>query len=308
MSCPPKYAEFLSHLFPDEECRIFVLNYLHLMLTTRNGNNTALTMVGAKGIGKGIFVEMVAALVGVENFRKAHRNFWSSNFNAILKNCQVVYIDEQPINTPDKLDKFKDYCNNYHNIEKKGIDAVNQIETYFQMFVSVNREVDLKVEQDDRRMSIPEMTSTRLLDVWTEEEVDDFVNSFKDVKVIGQFGRYILEECKTGQYTTESYWHDRKYRKLVRVSLWEWQKFILDTVLDKKDDFYNLDKLKLEYKQIRSSSQSNINRDLVSDFLNNYLHEGERLGRITRDEDKRWGITPSPSFMPEKESFREIGL
>jgi hypothetical protein len=55
--------------------------------------------------------------------------------------------------------------------------------------------------------------------------------------------------------------------------------------------------MKMMYKDVRSSSKSNISRDTLGDFLNSYQHEGNYLGEIVR-EDKKWGIKPNEEFMP----------
>lgn len=303
MTCPGIFKEFLDHLYPNKDAQAYVLNYMHLALTTRNGNNTALCLVGKKGTGKGLFVDLFKELVGPHNFNKAHRGFFDSGFNRILLNKQLIHIDEQPINTAERIDRFKDYCNNEHNIEKKGVDADRTVETFFQFIVTVNRDVDIKVDQDDRRFSIVDITHIPLRKErggpWNDAKIERFVQAIHDVKQLRAFGNFILDECRDERWGTEDAYMGSKFNRLVEVSLWEWQKFVLDIILRKSDTFYNLDRIKLMYKEVRTSTRSSISRDLTADFLNNYRHEGHVLGTVGRDEDKKWGIIPGKSFRPK---------
>ena len=67
---PAVIDSFMSHLFPDHDCREFVYDWLHHALTKRC--ETYLVLNGAKGIGKGIFTDYICkVLIGKENHKQA---------------------------------------------------------------------------------------------------------------------------------------------------------------------------------------------------------------------------------------------
>jgi hypothetical protein len=290
-----EFQEFMEHLIPIPECRAYVLNWIRNAILNRNG--TYLVLNGAKGIGKNVFTDLVKQLVGPRNYGRAPRSFLDSHFNSVLDNKRIILIDEQAINTPDKLDVLKDYINPFQNIEKKGQDAKEMVETFNSFIISNNREVDIKIESDDRRFSVIDLTIKRLLDLWREEKIDAFTKRFEDQQYLGAIGNYILNECEAN-FGIEEAWKGPKFRRLVETSLWEWQKYVLDTILSKKRTHYPIDTIKRRYNELRSSRKSSINRDLIKDFLSNYRHEGKLLGEVGRRDDK-WAIIPSPSYNPE---------
>ena len=295
--CPLRILRFLNHLFPKEECRDFFLNWLRNAILSRNNTNLVLNSV--KGTGKNILVEDgIFNLFGSTNCGKAHRAFLTSNFNSVLLNKRIILLDEQRIDTPDKQDKIKDYSNPQQNVERKGKDADSTVETFHSFILLNNRETDIKLEQDDRRYSVMDMAEVRLDSVMSESEIRKLIADFRDPVKIHSFGNWILHHCEDDRWSTESAYKGDKFKRLIEVSLWEWQTFVLEAIISRKEDQYDLELLKSRYKRVRSGPKSSIIKDLVMDFLKNYKHEGKDLGSIEKVDDM-WVIIPSKHYLPD---------
>jgi len=300
---PEIISDFMEHLFPNANAIEFVYQYLHNMVTLRNGNNTALILAGAKGTGKTTFTNLMKALVGHSNATKVHRAFFKSNFNAIIARKQVLIGEEIALDTPEKIDKIKDYCNNSQTIEKKGYDARANEETFFQMVFCVNRNTDVKVDQDERRMSIPELTATNLRDVWEEEyihELTQLINNEKSDE-LAAFGNWLIEYEPSEKWDAETPYKGERFDELVVSSLWEWQKFIRDVILSKAFNEYKLLDLQTRYQREGTSKSSKISREAVKMFLNEYKQDGGKLGKVKRNDEKEWVIIPDDRYMPDED-------
>lgn len=299
---PKIISDFMVHLFPNSNAREFIYSYLHNMLFYRNGNNTALILAGAKGTGKTTLTRMMKALVGLPNATKVHRGFFKTDFNVIIARKQVLIGEEIALDTPEKIDKIKDYCNKDQTVEKKGLDVHGDQETFFQMVFCVNRNSDVKVDQDERRLSIPEITHLNLRDVWDEERIDEINSMIANPKdnEIAAFGNWLLEY--DAKWDVETPYKGERFEELVINSLWEWQKFVRDTILSCSENEYKLLDLQTRYQREGSSRSSRISREAVRVFLREHLHNGKKLGMIGRNMDREWVIIPAPEFRPTEET------
>jgi len=284
---PDNIIKFLEHLFPHEESRIYAYNWVRNAILNRCG--TYLVLNAAKGIGKNIFVDMLKELVGSSNYGKAHRKFFESGFNSILKDKRLILIDEHAINTDAKIDLLKDYINPEQNLELKGVDADKAIETFNSFVICNNRATDLKVEQDDRRFSVIETTDVKLLEIMTEEEITKLIKSFKDLEVINKIGNFFLANDHSETWGNETAYKGERFNYLVRVSLWEWQKHVVDTVLEGNTGFHLFKTMKRQYDA--ANPKSKLNKDKVIDFLQNYRDEKGLIGTWEKQENE-WGIVP----------------
>jgi len=302
--CPELIEKFLDHLFPNKQCKRYLLNWIrNSILEERNG--TYLVLNAAKGVGKNLFVDIIKELVGERNFSKVNRGFFDSQFNSLLEDKRLILIDEQAINTPERIDRVKDYINPEQNIEKKGVDANSVTITYNSFIICNNRETDIKLDHDDRRFSVMEMTNVPLKKVFSLEDIValDKIKEYPDM--IAEFGHWILKECKAPEYDIETPWKGERFSHLVEVSLWEWQKFILDKVLSREETEYDFKILQMEYKKYRTSTKSSFSRDRLKSFLDEYIYEGGPLGKLEK-EGKEYILIPDKRFLPETDEEENI--
>jgi hypothetical protein len=275
---PTIIGEFLSHLFPNIEVRLFVCAWLKNALLYRS--ETILVLNGAKGAGKGLFVELCRSLVGKENFGKAKDSLLTKDWNAVLEDKRLIFMDELKINKA-AYNRLKDVVNEDHNIEKKGKDANNLTKTFNSFIVNNNDIPDVYVEHDDRRFSCVEITDKPLKDVYSPNQIKELVAVFTDDTIIREFGNWLIQyEHKV--YKDPFYmWKGEKFHSLVFSSLYGWQQFIVEKLLD-------VDYVELPISVIRMDAEDSGHKfpsstTKIGNFLQNYYHRGEsRLGRLKK--------------------------
>jgi len=286
--CPEVIAKVLEHLFPDEECRKFVLNWLHNMLMNRN--ETYLILNGAKGCGKGVFTAMAEALVGPEHSAKAPTGLLDSTFNGVLLNKRLIVFDEHIINTEDRIAKLKEYANPNLNVEFKNKNALKSMRTHNSYLITNNSVTDMKVEHDDRRYSVADMTENRLEDAVPSEDIQQLmVDLVEDIDLQVNWGNYIINHGKSDKYDQFSDWRGARYHRLVRASLSMWKAFIYDLFKreDLKFEISHID-LKRKFKR-EKDSPAMADVDKVEEFLSDFRTEdGEKIGVMLKNEDMGW--------------------
>ena len=299
-NCPPEIKKVIDHVFPSEEARIYIYDWLYHTLVSRN--EAYLVLNGAKGIGKGVFCSIVKALVGMDNYTEAPDSFLESQFNATLDKKRAIVLDEFRVDKP-KHTKLKRYINKFQNIEKKGKDADRAVETFNNFIISNNDETDMYLEYDDRRFSCIDLTEKNLLDVLGETEISDLIKELEEVdsEMVRQFGYFIFNRGAK-KYTEFMVFKGEKYHKLVQTSLKTWQKFLLEQILATHNEeiaVKNLANL-AKAQDGRIFFPQNIQR--IEDFLTNYRYGGEkRLGYVDRNEMGEPIIVIDEAFIADKQ-------
>ena len=318
---PTIIDEFLTHLFPNPEAKEYALHWLHNMILKRN--QTYLCLVGARGVGKGIFSEELAgALVGRRYFDKVGDSILIDKFNGPLKDKRLIVLDEVDLDDNSKIARLKSFANDMIPIESKGRDS--QIEDNYNSFIIATNSLDgMSFGPEERRFSIPEITEENLANVWSSEKIEELITILKDEESeeLAQFGNWLIEHgaiknknefyCFKGEY----------YFEILRTSMKEWQKFLVDKLTSKESREYFVKDLSKEFKKhIKDNSDEfSANRayfpradnSSLNVFLKGYLHLGkQRIGKLDKiyDEEKgreEWAIIPSAEFMPER-TFKEV--
>lgn len=278
----PKELETLfGHLFPVKAARDYALRWVVNAILRRN--DTYLCLNGAKGVGKGVFCEVVKALVGRDNYSEAPTGFFDSNFSSVLENKRVVVFDELKVDK-DAHTKLKRIINKFQNIEKKGIDASNAQEI-FNSYIIMNNDIsDMYLEVDDRRFSLPELGDKNLLTVMGEEEVRELVSNLEDENYVSGVGHWLLANYDGGDSVTP--YTSPKFYYLAYHSLAEWQKYIItETEKSLAEGEYMFD-LTAARKRYLKSEGTKFPRDSakIESFLRNYLHNGtDSIGELVND-------------------------
>lgn len=291
---PPQiFTDFMVHLFPDKECRTFVLDWLHFALTDRC--ETYLVLNGAKGIGKNLFSEnLCKPLMGSNNHKVAQPSALTSDFNALLKECRMIIFDEFRVDSPEKVNKLKRYVNEEQMIERKGVDVDATQKTFNSFIISNNDMADMKISWDDRRFSVADLTKLKLKEVWTKDKIEEFLEMCKDMEKMKQLGYWIM--YRKPRHTKFDAYKKRHFYDLCYTSFSEWQKIIVDLATSKQyAEITNAD-LKKEYRR-RSETTRTPSFARVKDFVENYRHEGEHsIGTALKQNSEVWVISLSDTF------------
>lgn len=299
-SSPPDIIKrFMDTLFPSQESREFVLDWLHFALTKRC--ETYLVLNGAKGIGKGIFTDYLCKqLIGPKNWNQAAPGALESNFNAMLVGKRMIVFDEMPINDTEKIAKLKKYINKDQAIEFKGEDVGDTIETYNSFVISSNNLTDIRIDWDDRRFSVMDISEKKLNEQWMEGDINLLIESLEDIEIIRQFGYWLMYRKPKGNefsvFKGEHFW------KLCYTSLPEWSKTIIDECM--KGIYEEIDRetlvMALRDRNAKLTFPQNIK---VEDFIRNYKHKGiYPLGEYEKTENGSFVLKVSDHFCTTRDN------
>ena len=291
--------DFFSHLFPDNHCKEFVYDWLHFALASRC--ETYLVMNGAKGVGKNVLSNILcASLVGKDNHKIAHKGALDQ-FNVILSECRMIVFDEFKIVDDEAINALKRYANADQMIERKGIDVGQTEKTYNSYIICNNAVTDMKIEWDDRRFSVVDITDKKLEDVWSNEKIEMFLNIIQDPTcedMIG-FGYWLLYRKPKVMTSAFSVYKGNHFYKLCYTSFPEWSKMIIDLVTQGNSrGYYEEPELKMMFKDRTNGIHRFPHMTKVEDFIKNYKHNGEHyLGTIERDEKNFSYLQVNPHFI-----------
>jgi hypothetical protein len=281
--CPDIIKRLLVHLFPVYSDREYVKDWLYNATVMRN--ETYLVLNGAKGAGKGIFATLCKSLVGRTHYTEAPESFLDTQFNSVLDKKRMLALDEFKVDKA-RHTKLKRFINKYQNIEKKGMDANESSETHNSYLIMNNDESDMYLEHDDRRFSVPEISSDRLETSMSEEEITSLVRQLEDEEsqIVYEFGYYIFNRGAK-KHDPFSVLKTPKFHRLVYTSLVQWQKYLVDFLTTTKDHSVPLSKLRRVAEKGEGKRPVTLPQaSKVADFLNSYYHKGKcRLGSIEED-------------------------
>ncbi len=283
---PHQIENFFRILFPIKESRDFVYDWLHFALVKRC--ETYLVLNGAKGIGKGIFTDRICRkLMGERNWKQAPQSALDSNFNAMLLETRMIVIDEMSINDNDKIAKLKKYINQDQAIELKGVDVGETVTTYNSFIISSNNLTDLRIEWDDRRFSVMDIT-------------DALLETIESTEIMRNFGYWLMYRTPRGNeftvYKGSHFW------KLCYTSLPEWSKCVVDEISTGTYDTIDDETLKSKHRD-RGSKFPFPHAVKVEDFIKSYRHENKgSLGVLEKTDNGGWIITVSDSFYKSRDN------
>ena len=313
VDAPAKYhgriKQLMEHLFPVESDREYVLDWLHYAIVGRN--ETVLGLIGARGTGKGILFESVLSnLVGKEYREVVGQDILQEKFNSPFKNKRFIFMDEVTITDEKELAKIRAFANRFIAFQSKGADAMT-IENFSSMGVTSNDLKSFMVEPQERRFSLPEVTSVPLLDIMTEDEVTEFVQELDNEEsvVLAEFGNYLLERKPKTPPTKPL--KGEYFFKLSRMSMSEWKSFLLDYIMKfgRPQQPIYLSELQKRFKKVfGDKSLFPKKRGTIEAFLNDYLHEGLfRIGEIVDAEDLT-DVTEPFAIMPATLFLEKFGV
>jgi len=226
---PEIFEKFLKHLVSgDMDSYNYILDWLSVSLSARN--YCMLCTIGSKGIGKGVLGTIMERLVGRKNFGSTTNRVLNSNFNSVLYNKRIVYIDEIQVKTIEQEDRLKTFVNDMVQIELKGEDAFEAVNTA-SVYLSSNNMDSVKLTGDNRRFSIVELTDVSVTKVLKPAEFEQLLSD----EVIEQLGLYLL--TRNIDFTAMKRPFVSKRTDEVRYgALKGWEEYFLEEVLPTLDE------------------------------------------------------------------------
>ncbi len=270
----PIFKRFLTDFFATPESLSYSMSWIKTALLDRN--ETALVMVGAKGIGKNIFCSIFNRLFGSINVSNQANNAYQEKFNGFLKDTRIVIADEVSFKDGAEKNRVKKYFNRIQSVETKGKDA-ESIEVHASMVMLSNNVRDLFIEADDRRFSCVDLTETPLLKSMTSEEIQElasYIESDSDFPIaFYQFMEQNLDES----FVNAIPFKGATYQELVISSLTGIQRAIHDKATSGEVvKGFHLKDIDFDWSQLKRKPSLTY----FKDFLKNHTVEGERLGVI----------------------------
>ncbi len=301
---PPLFLEFMRHLIPSTVCREYVYDWLHYALTDRC--ETYLVLNGAKGVGKGILAEhFCKTLMGANNHKMAQPSALDSNFNALLKECRMIVFDEFRVDSPEKVNKLKRYVNEDQMIEHKGMDVGETTKTYNSFIIENNDVADMRIQWDDRRFSVVDLTKVKLQDIWPEHKRAELFKLVNDPEAVRAIGYWLM--YRKPHHTKFDAWAGEHFHELCYSSFSEWQRIIVDFATSCKFEEIRSTDLKKEYRR-RTEASRLPGFSKVKDFIENYRHKREySLGEISKESHEVWSIQLAERFTPQETDERLLG-
>jgi len=309
--CPERITDLLNHLFKgDKETIDFFKDWLYLSIVSRN--ETYMVLNGAKGIGKGLLSSLVKMIAGRGNYTEAPDSVLNTQFNAPLDYNRVISFDEVKVGKKEHS-RLKRIINKHQAIEKKGKDAERERETFNSFLISNNDLNDMYMEPDDRRFSVPELTTKLLRGLWNEDELEKLAEDIENCEeMAAQFGWHIYSRGLGRKIDSFKVLKGERFWELCYNSLPMWQRFFVDTVLEGKEATLRPETMSRLFKKDNPKGMFPRRSQRFLDFFSNYLHRGEhKLGEWVKDKNG-WKLEVNEVFLinqpQEEESEEEFEL
>lgn len=231
----PLLIRFLKHLFPVQECLEYVLDWCAASLFSNNF--CFLFMRGTKGTGKNLFFELLGRIHGESNIftRSGKRAF--SDFDGETRYATLGLFDEVSIETVDDYNHLKKYANKVKEVRAmftQGARARN----YASIVISLNPESKIHaIDPDDRRFSMPFLTSEPIMTVFTTAETER-IND--DENILEGFANFLMQR-KVARDMRKPYRNAEKYIEMAGASLPEAMREFFEVLLkedEKKEGSY----------------------------------------------------------------------
>lgn len=293
---PKMFVELMEHLFPGEECRNYVYHWLNFLMTSRN--HCYLFLHGEQGIGKNTLAYLAEALVGVENSSKvAPKVFEDSRFNDYMHYKRLVFLDEVIIDDRN-VTTIRSMTNDTIMIEGKNMKAV-YCKNHASFIIANNTDKKNLVTYDDRRYSVPTLTTTPIKHSLGQEWLDSFYTALENEEFIGNIGHWILQNGDAGEYNEKQPYITNVFYDMVDKALHQWQLNLVQLVESRKWDEIELNVLKEEVG-------TTAGRVTMEGFLLNHRdRDGDIYGKLLQKSNGKRFFKVSDKYLPEDDNNTE---
>lgn len=254
--CPEFLSVFMGHLFMDNQEQIdYCLRWMAEAMLGRN--ETYLVLNGDKGVGKNTLYEIMKAVVSPKYAVTAPQSLTTSHFNSVLNNKRLILLDEYKINRTNHL-FLKKIINKYQTIERKGVDADREFETFNSFMIFHNDISDMYLEKDDRRFSALDITTKNLLELWSADEIEDYMRELNNPhsELTKEIGSYLLW-VGTKEFKNATPFKGKKFHDIVEFNMPTWLQIVVAMIENG------------EVKKGRISFKKEIEKKLSSEMMGN---------------------------------------
>jgi len=171
--------------FPDDEdAQRHLISFLaHIVQFPGKKIRWAVFMQGAEGSGKGIYMDMMSAVIGYSNFNIVKDSLINGKFNSWACGKQLVFYDEvlQGNMKHDTMNSLKaKITNDFISVEQKHKDERNEPNTANDFFVS-NAANGIRIDDTDRRFFVLQSVfqTKKQMDVFRAAHPGYFANLFR---------------------------------------------------------------------------------------------------------------------------------
>ncbi len=297
---PKMLATHFSYFIPDADCRHFFFCWLRTAIFDRNG--TALVLIGTKGAGKGLLNKLMRKMVGPQNYGEAPRSFFQKEFNKVLKYKMLINVDELTAGKKG-IEIMKSYLNDQQNIEEKGKDADQLIDMHASFIISNNNETSFKLQQDDRRFSVMDLTKVPMLEAFGKEYVDNINREIdENDELIYEFGCFLYHYDIKG-FNKYDPWKGDQYHSVVICNFNYWQQQLYKKLTSREQaEYFYEDLFPKELKHL--SKMTPRSEKFVENFIMNHRYEGEPIATFEhRTENGKYELylIPCKALQPIQE-------
>lgn len=283
----PILKKFFDHFFINENSRNYMYRWMYTLTHIFHRTTPIIVLCGKAAVGKNTFVEnILVGLIGDHNYHKAAQ--LSERFNASVLNCQLHFFDEGTLEGHAKRN-LKGFHELFVAIERKGIDVSAPERIFARFIIATNNRTDIKLDGNDRKFSVPEITDRKLVEVFSPEEQDFLFNFKKNTPAQAEFIAWLA--ANHAHDKPEPPYHGPLFREICYESLPHWFQTFLSKC--RVEPEFTLKELK------RDLDVKSIGVDKIKERLSAYEHENKvRVADVVTEG----GTTTFKSYLCEKVS------
>lgn len=236
---PKIYLDFFNHLCSnDKESLEYLIDWMAIAMDSTTRNLTTLVLIAKQGVGKGVFFESVLQqLFGEHNSVQLRgQDALESRFNQSFANKRIIFLDEVQLKDTKAMNRFKMFANATMEIEQKGKDPV-YIKNWANTIIAANDLDAIKLEQDDRRFSILQVTNNRLEEFCAQQDqyktVQELRANLENLNNIKDLYNFLISH-KPERVMSYAFSNSTRVSEIKEAGLNEWQRLALEIC----DDLY----------------------------------------------------------------------
>jgi len=294
---PDLFDKFLKKLVPYKNERIIVIDWLANALTLRN--QSFLSLRGARGNGKTLFMKMMMAVVGHHYFAKDGIN--KDGFNADMRHKRIIGIDDDTfIGSYSGYRLRKQLTNTSVTYNAKFQQTTKSEKQFASYIIASNDEDAFYVTHEERKIVSVTLSESNAADYLTVKERDwidilpkEATGDFKekDLLFLAHLGHWLLAYAKrnaatmhspNAQYGGGCFWED------VVKSLSLMARLAVEKALSREYDEVSYDELLMEFDEYKSAGGREVRKrfpQLSRELLRFRYGEGnERLFESVNDK------------------------
>ncbi len=228
---PEIYAEFFNILVQNDEANLkFLLSWMAYSL--RGRNKTTLVTLGAQGSGKGVLGIILSLLHGPSNYSYTDGKKITDGFNSFLNNVTMVYFDEIEIKTTDQENSFKMLANDEIMIREMYKDYVRKT-NHANIYMSSNNLSSIRVNSEDRRYSILNITNQKLINQPGWEDMDSKITALYKLENIELLARFLWHYEYDVNALLRKFESERS-KEIKQASITDWEDYFLNVYCIKR--------------------------------------------------------------------------